>query len=161
MKNLHMTREQAEAHQRKHGFPNPALAAKQAREIMGGAEFISETKRLVRNTHKMTRPEREYSLILAAKKRAGEILDYRYEGIRLKWGVDSDTGDAMWYKPDFVVIVSEYKTRREVAFTLIEVKGPWISERDLVRFKGCRAAWPQFQFEMHQRDREGRWTRIQ
>ena len=41
----------------------------------------------------------------------------------------------------------------------IEVKGGHIWDRDIVRFKGCRAAWPQYEFEMWQlKKRE--WTRI-
>jgi hypothetical protein len=105
----------------------------------------------------MTRPEREYGLILEAQKRAGEIIDYLYEGIRLKWGVDPETGEAMWYKPDFVVMPVFDLGRMK----LVEVKGPWINPRDMVRFKGCRAAWPLLQFEMHQRDKDGRWTQLQ
>jgi hypothetical protein len=127
----------------------------------------------------MTRPERDFSLILEAQKRAGEIARCEFEGIRLKWGVDPDTGAAMWYKPDFLVVVlptlnvqngetivdainkhGMAEERFSTGIKVIEVKGPWISERDLVRFKGCRAAWPEFDFEMHQRDREGQWTRI-
>jgi hypothetical protein len=42
---------------------------------------------------------------------------------------------------------------------LIEIKGAHIWDRDIVRFKGARAYWPEFQFEMHQK-KNGIWTRI-
>jgi hypothetical protein len=152
MKNLHMTREQAEAHQRKHGF------------LKGGAAMMSRT-RLTNHpapTFKpkargMNKTEQEFSLILESKKRAGKIKRWEFEGIRLKWS-------GMWYKPDFLVLWEEDIIERDIdvlRIKLIEVKGPWINPRDMVRFKGCRGAWPEFAFEMHQRDKEGRWTRIQ
>lgn len=45
------------------------------------------------------------------------------------------------------------------AVTMIEVKGAHIYERDLVRFKGARADWPEFSFEMWQWAR-GEWSKI-
>ena len=144
-----MTRAEAEAHQRKHGFL-PTLS-----------QFAQATGSIVKTRRSMTRPEREYELMLEAQKRAGEILEYLFEGMRLKWGVDPDTGEAMWYKPDFVVSWKPKAPFSPLCMKLIEVKGPWINPRDMVRFKGCRAAWPQFTFEMWQRDKDGRWTRIQ
>jgi hypothetical protein len=159
MKHLHMTREQAEEHQRKHGFWTPSNPL----EITPSNPLSPRPKR------SMTKPEREYSLILEAQKRRREILWYQFEGMRLKWGVDPKTGAAMWYKPDFCTLADSGPiqlrtfTQHDISpiWTMIEVKGPWINPRDMVRFKGCRAAWPMFDFEMHQRDREGRWTRIQ
>jgi hypothetical protein len=41
----------------------------------------------------------------------------------------------------------------------IEVKGPHIFDRDIVRFKGCRAEWPEFHFQMWQL-KKGEWSRI-
>jgi hypothetical protein len=40
-----------------------------------------------------------------------------------------------------------------VVMKLIEVKGGHIWDRDIVRFKGARAYWPEFAFEMHQKTR--------
>ena len=168
-----MTREQAEAHQAKHGFPSKITA-----DSKGGLSFnppinfkegdsitLQHTLTLGKR-RRMTRPEREMELILSAQQDRHEIVSFRYEGIRLKWGEDPKTGEAMWYKPDFFVTLDDIEgdTCRggpySKIFRCIEVKGPWISERDLVRFKGARAAWPCFEFEMHQRDKEGRWTRL-
>lgn len=163
------TKAEAEAHQRKLAAKGqiklPQFLIDEAKGVPSSCLPPQVEEKRARPRRSMTRPEREYSLILEAQKRAGEILEYLYEGMRLKWGVDPDTGLAMWYKADFVV------TKKGgvlydggllcYPMKLIEVKGPWINPRDLVRFKGCRAAWPQFQFEMHQRDKDGRWTRIQ
>ena len=162
------TRAEAEAHQRnlaaKGQIKLPEFLIDEAKGVPPSCLPPQAEEKRARPRRSMTRPEREYSLILEAQKRAGEIQDYLFEGMRLKWGIDPDTGEAMWYKADFVVtdVSSQLLDERErVALKMIEVKGPWINPRDMVRFKGCRAAWPQFAFEMHQRDKDGRWTRIQ
>lgn len=106
----------------------------------------------------MNKTEAEFALTLEAQKRAGEILRYEFEGITLRW---SD----MRYCPDFVV-VSEGKLPAEdeeafytfLKFKLIEVKGGHIWDRDIVRFKGARAYWPEFAFEMFQKTKNG-WNR--
>lgn len=146
------TRAEAEAHQRKHGF----ILTDEAKGVPPSClppQVLTRAR-----PRQMTRPEKEYALLLQAQKQNGEIVRYEFEGIRLKWGIDPETGLAMYYKPDFYVILP---TTEHWQNKVIEVKGPWISERDMVRFKGCRAWWPQILFEMHQRDKDGRWTRIQ
>ncbi len=70
----------------------------------------------------------------------------------------------MVYTPDFVVFgmpVLNTETGGDVPSQLkfIEVKGAHIWAKDLVRFKGCRAEWPMFEFEMHQK-KGGQWQRI-
>jgi len=59
----------------------------------------------------------------------------------------------MRYTPDFVV----FRPSQKILF--IEVKGAHIWDRDLVRFKGARAYWPEFDFELHQK-RDGVFQRI-
>jgi hypothetical protein len=81
-----------------------------------------------------------------AMKRRGEIDSYRFEGMRLKWG------DCMFYKPDMVIFTG-------AKITLIEIKGPHIKGKDAIRFKGCRAEWPEFEFEMWQEVKR-EWKRI-
>lgn len=104
---------------------------------------------------KMTRPEREYGLILEAMKRKGEIIEYKRWGIKLAWGTDPDTGRQMWYTPDFVV----WPTGGTL--TMVEVKGSKLFYTALVRFKGARAEWGvHFKFELHKLEK-GVWTRIQ
>lgn len=101
----------------------------------------------------MNKTEAAFALRLEAMKQAGEILDYRYEGMRLKWGADEKTGDSMWYKADFCVF------REEIPILLIETKGAHIWSRDVVRFKGCRSGWPCFDFELWQLTK-GQWKQL-
>jgi hypothetical protein len=141
MKGLYMTKEQAEAHQRKHGFLQDFVAH--------GAAAQKAVDKIVRDyrTRRMNKTEREYSFILEAMKRKGEILRYEFEGIALKWA-------DMRYTPDFVVFPTVIATHQPMK--LIEVKGAHIWDRDIVRFKGARAYWPEFQFEMWQK-KNGQW----
>jgi len=107
----------------------------------------------------MNGTEREYSLILKGMQARGEILRFEFEGITLRWA-------DMRYTPDFIVFdhpiainyTEEGPKRYPVTFRLIEVKGGHIWDRDIVRFKGARAYWPEFAFEMHQKTKDG-WKR--
>jgi hypothetical protein len=160
MKALHMTKEQAEAHQRKHGFLQDFMrrGIKAQKAVDGVIQDYA--------TRRMNKTEREFSFILEAMKRRGEILRYEFEGITLRWA-------DMKYTPDFVVFSNvmqmlkqmevikpgEYTTVEWSGLKLIEVKGAHIWDRDIVRFKGARAYWPEFAFEMHQK-KEGQWKRI-
>jgi hypothetical protein len=102
----------------------------------------------------MNKTENEYSLILEAMKRKGEILRYEFEGITLRWA-------DMRYTPDFMVFDDGVITKDDTVawkIKLIEVKGGHIWDRDIVRFKGARAYWPEFAFEMHQKTKNG-WVR--
>jgi hypothetical protein len=114
----------------------------------------------------MNKTERDFALILESMKRRAEILRYEYEGITLRWA-------DMRYTPDFVVFTNVMQMLRQMEvikpdqFTtvewsgikLIEVKGAHVWDRDIVRFKGARAFWPEFQFEMHQKV-HGEWRRL-
>ncbi len=106
---------------------------------------------------KMNKTEAEFAMRLEAMKRAGEILRFEFEGITLRWA-------DMRYTPDFVVFwLSNDKTipksAQRIVIKLIEVKGAHIWDRDIVRFKGARAYWPEFQFEMWQRTKAKGWQR--
>lgn len=103
---------------------------------------------------RMTKPEREYGMRLEAMKRKGQIVDYRFQGLSLAWGADPETGILMRYKCDYVVFRDSWQR-----IAIIEVKGCHIFEKDIIRFKGCRAEWPMFQFEMHQLT-GGQWHQV-
>lgn len=138
-----MTLAQVEEHQRKHGFTlhKDPIELVVPKPIRGG--------RLPNKT------EAEFGLILQAQKTKGEIVRYEFEGIRLKWGVDEKTGNAMWYKPDWFVVVRLIP----LAMLCVEIKGEHIWDRDVVRFKGARSAHPEFEFEMWQKA-QGLWNRL-
>lgn len=113
-----------------------------------------EMSALSRGSHKsMNKTEKEFSWMLEAQKREGKILRWEYEGITVKWA-------GMRYTPDFVVCFSYSEVDRvSTGFKMIEVKGPHIWDRDIVRFKGAKHYWPEFEFEMHQKTKNG-WKRI-
>lgn len=111
--------------------------------------------------------------MLEAQKRAGEIVDYIFQGMSLAYSPDPETGIQLRYKCDWVVIgdtaykpmdgavASEYKNF--AAIRIIECKGYGkhaISAAAKLRFKGAKAAWPMFQFEMWQRLQDGQWRRV-
>ncbi len=104
---------------------------------------------------KMNKTEAEFAMILEAMKRKGEILRYEFEGMTLRWF-------DMRYTPDFVVI-GQYSESKGMTGTIkfIEVKGAHIhySQQAMARFKGARGFWPEFTFEMHQKQKSG-WTQI-
>jgi len=152
---MNMTMAQAEAHQRKHGFMEPQPHTCDAIKVL--------TKH---QATRMNKTEAEYAMILEAMKRKGEILRYEYEGITLRWA-------DMKYTPDFLVFANPWKELESLSTKikdlsqvvevhgtkLIEIKGGHIWDRDIVRFKGARAFYPEFQFEMHQK-KAGQWSRI-
>lgn len=140
---LHMSAAQVEEHQRRHGF-----SAKHEPE---SAKVPAKLPKPRQN-----KTEAEYGLILEAMKRRGDIVDYKPFGMRLEWGADPETGKPMVYSPDFTVW--EYPNQVWEPY-FVEVKGNYIFPKDLIRFKGCRAEWPMFRFELHQKTAEG-WRRL-
>lgn len=151
---LLMTSQQVEAHQRHHGF------------LTGdGSEAPDQTRaeqKALPLPVKMTIPEKEMDLMLKVQQQKGEILEYRFHPLKLAWGVDPDTGNAMIYTPDFLVVRGEFRQNIYAKdIVLIETKGSKLFHAHLVRFRGCRACWPIFQFELHQRDKEGGWRRVE
>jgi hypothetical protein len=105
----------------------------------------------------MNETEASFALILETMRHRGEIARWVYEGMTLRWA-------DMKYTPDFIVFEKTDSTMRDsyefiTRMKMIEVKGAKIWDRDIVRFKGARAYWPEFAFEMHQRKR-GEWARL-
>ena len=76
--------------------------------------------------------ERQYADLLQLRKRAGEIVDYRYEAIKLKLAPNT------FYTPDFVVT---FEDRIE----LHETKGHWEDDAR-VKVKVASAMFPWFRF---------------
>lgn len=101
---------------------------------------------MVKKPREMNKTEEEFSRILEAKVKRGELSEFRYEGMKLAWS-------GMLYTPDFCA------WDHLGALTFYEVKGAHIFSRDIVRFKGCRAQWPRYQFEMWQKSKR-EWRQI-
>ncbi len=109
---------------------------------------------------KMNGGEAEFAMRLEAMKRAGEILRYEFEGVTLRFA-------GVRYTPDFVVfghIDDPAAANFGAPFVkLIEVKGPFIKgnrERAVERFRHARTYYPEFSFEMWQRQKGGEWNQI-
>lgn len=100
-----------------------------------------------RKPREMNKTEARFYGMLCAKLRRGEIQSVRYEGMSLKWG------GSMKYTPDFVVIPNEGK------WIMIETKGKHEWSRDVVRWKGAKSDWPEFDFQ-YWREVERVWTRV-
>lgn len=137
-------------------FPNASQSCQKANPQLGlgGKDKNALAGRTGTRRGIPNKTEAEFALRLEAMKRAGEILRYEYEGMTLRWA-------GMRYTPDFVVFwrdITESGIWTD-GIKLIEVKGGHIWDRDIVRFKGARAHWPEFSFEMHQK-KAGQWKRI-
>ena len=114
----------------------------------------------------MNKTESEFALMLEAQKRAGEIERYDFQGITLRW---TSGDDVIRYTPDFVVFEKTDSTMRNrhefiTRMRLIEIKGgyskmPGFLERAVERFRHARTYWPQFQFELHKKTKNG-WEQI-
>ena len=138
-------------------FPNASAAAIAANSFPPSSPVQANKTRPAKPQEarrgRMNKTESEYALILEAMRHKGEILRWEFEGITLRWG-------DMKYTPDFVVFPNQLQGADIKPFiALIEVKGAHIWDRDIVRFKGARAYWPEFAFEMHQKTKDG-WKRL-
>lgn len=120
----------------------------------------------------MNKTESEFGLYLEALKRNGEILRYDFQGLTLRW---QSGDDIIRYTPDFVVFEEGFEKRTHHIdgtttttvswrIKLIEVKGgytkmPGYLERAVERFRHARTFWPQFQFDLHKKTKQG-WKKI-
>lgn len=99
----------------------------------------------IRRKRAMNKTEAEFSRILEARVRRGEIREWKFEPVRLQ------IGDGAVYTADFLIRPHEGKP------TLIETKGGFIWGRDSVRYKTAKAQWEWlFDFTMWQK-RDGEW----
>lgn len=89
-----------------------------------------------------SKTEAEYHNILELRKKAGEILWHRHEGITLK------LGDDCRYTIDFFVLLPDGTLEAH------EVKGGFIRPDSLVKIRVAAAQYP-FRFLMAQKTKEG------
>jgi hypothetical protein len=132
------------AHQRKHGFKwetpiNPPINVRTG-DIKIGLQHVITVRK-----PRMNKTEVEFSYVLEARKRAGEIDGWAFESVKLR------LADGCWYLPDFMAWGK--------AFTFYEVKGAHIWDDAMVKFKVAREQIKWATFELHQK-LNGQWTRI-
>lgn len=90
-------------------------------------------KPVSRTPGSMNRTESEYAMILESRKRAGEIVDYKFEAVTLKLAANTR------YTPDFYVVFPD-------RIELHEVKGGFWRDDARVKIKVAAAMYPEFQF---------------
>lgn len=132
-----ITLEQAAAHQRKHGF------------IISQDPIKLELPKLPED--RMNKTEREFSLILEIQRSHSAIKRWEFESFTLRWG-------GLRYTPDFTVFFVPVTTNVTL-IKFIEVKGGFIRDDAMVKFKAAKAHWPDIGFEMWQK-KGGTWTRL-
>lgn len=98
---------------------------------------------------RMNKTERAYADQLYSLQLAGEILQYEFEGVKLR------LAPGAFYTPDFLVVTPE-------RIELHEVKGFW-REAAKVRIKTAAAKYPYFKFIVVKYDKPsrravGRWS---
>lgn len=143
-----MSQEQILAH-----FPRASKSVLEANagftfqpEIVAPKETAKVQK--LRQGRMPNKTESDFGNILEARKARGEILFYAFEGINLRWG------DSMRYTTDFAIFFDCEPIK------LIELKGGYRWQKDVIRYKGCKAEWKNFfQFEMWEK-KNGAWTQI-
>jgi hypothetical protein len=140
-KGLNMTAADAEAHQRKHGFP--AISEK-GREILD----VLKAKALPRE---MNKTEAEFGRILEARIAKGELRGpLMFEKIKLR------LGKKCWYTPDWSCFTLFEGVWLPIFF---EVKGGHIWDDSKVKFKTAVEQHPWAFFDMWQK-KAGQWKRI-
>lgn len=145
MKKFQMSRAEAEAHQRRHGFMGQLETF-----VARGQKAQQAVDKLLKP--KMTQTEREFSVWLEARKRTGEIDGWTFGLVKLK------LADKCWYTPDFITWVRDI-VHGGVRLTFIEIKGKHIWDDAKVKYRVAKeqvtwADWEQWQ------KIEGRWTQI-
>lgn len=95
----------------------------------------------------MNKTEREYSRILDAMQRRGEILSWKFGDTKLR------LADGCWYLPDFRVM----QLSGRVLF--VEIKGGHIWDDAKVKFKTAREIHGWADFRMMQK-KAGNWREI-
>ncbi len=92
----------------------------------------------------MNKTEKEFAMRLEAQKRRGEILRWEFEPFTLRFA-------GVRYTPDFAVWRDSPTDLR-----IIEVKGAFIRERGLERFRHARTYYGEFlRFQLWQKTKDG------
>jgi len=94
---------------------------------------------------RMNKTEAAYAELLAARVHVGEILEFKFESIKLR------LADRTWYTPDFALVLPD--GAREIH----EVKGHWTDDAR-VKVKVAAELYPYYRFIAVRRVR-GEWIR--
>ena len=98
-------------------------------------------KPIIRNFEGANKLETAYGQHLALMKRAGEILDFRYEAMKLR------LANKTFYTPDFMVISKDF-------IEFHETKG-WMRDDAAVNLKVAATRFPCFKFILVMKEGKG------
>lgn len=92
----------------------------------------------------MNKTEGEHAMMLEAMKRAGQILDYRYEAMSLRLAENTH------YIPDFFVVYPDH-------FEIHEIKGPFVRDDARAKVKIAADKFPWWAFKIYQKKKDRAW----
>lgn len=123
------------------------LSAAEARQLLGArSSAIADAPGAPRSCPNKTE-QRYIDYRLEPARRAGEIRWWLYERIKLR------IGHRCWYTVDFVLQAADGVVECH------EVKGGWIRDDALVKFRAAQEQYPMLRFVLAQW-REGMWREI-
>jgi len=88
-------------------------------------------------TGKMNKTEKRYADLLALAVRAGEIERWNFERLKVR------LADNTFFTPDFYVVYNDH-------IEIHEIKGGYIHEDAIVKFKMAAELFPEFKWKMIQ-----------
>lgn len=94
---------------------------------------------------KMNKTEARYAQQLELMKRAGEILDWKYEAMKFR------LAHKTFYTPDFMIVHMD-------CIEFVEIKG-FLRDDAAVKYKTAREIFPWFKWDML-RLKRGAWSRV-
>jgi len=99
---------------------------------------------------KMTKPEQAYAWWLKNEELSGRIVAWYFERLTLTLTRGRRPGSRqMLYTPDFIVVLLGG------FFRAIEIKGPYIREDSVLKFKMAADLFPDFEWQMIQISGDG------
>lgn len=146
---MNLTQEQWDEIQSRRGGLSDLKYVNPPADPVGVALLKSNAARIPSRTG-MNRWEQEYAIELEARKRAGEILWYGFESIKLRLATGT------WYTPDFCLLVGDSISS---PIQCVEIKG-FLRDDANVKFKVAAEQFPCFQFLMLRRRKGGGWDLI-
>ena len=97
-----------------------------------GTDVATDTEKPASGPKFKSKAEAAYAQMLEARKRTGEIADWRYEAITLK------LAEGVRYTPDFLL------ADHDGEMTLVEVKGGYIRDDARIKLRVAAGQFPGF-----------------
>lgn len=125
---------------------NPGIAIERQASNPPDSGF---TKVRTAKKRKKTRPEAEMEVTLSIQRDRLQIASFGFEQITLVIG-----SPPIRYTPDFTVWLPCGRLR------FIEVKGPYIREDAMIKFRNARLLFPLAEWQLWQRNKQGEWKQL-